>query len=161
MFAPALPAYTLERLDVLLVLDRFLAKFEEVESGCHQWTACTSAAGYGRFNDGKRIVFAHRYAWEAAHGKIEDDLVIDHLCRNRACVNVEHLRAVTRRENTMAPGSLAFQKMYAERTHCGNGHELSDDNLVQSDLKRDNRRRCAICTKESWKKGYHRRKAAK
>jgi len=43
--------------------------------------------------------FAHRVAWVKANGPVPDDLDLDHLCRNRACINVEHLEPVTRSEN--------------------------------------------------------------
>ncbi len=39
-------------------------------------------------------------AWELLNGKIPDGLVIDHLCENMACVNVQHLEPVTKEENT-------------------------------------------------------------
>ena len=49
-----------------------------------------------------RTIGPHRAAWLAFYGRIEGDLVIDHLCRNRKCINLEHLRLVTNAVNTLA-----------------------------------------------------------
>lgn len=68
--------------------------------GCIEWSGWISPDGYGKFKTGGKSVFAHRYAWERVHGPIPDGLVIDHACRNTACVNVDHLRLATQSENT-------------------------------------------------------------
>ena len=69
------------------------------ENGCLIWTGNLGGAGYGRINvNGKRMK-AHSYAWERANGPIPEGLMIDHMCFNRACVNIEHLRLATRAQN--------------------------------------------------------------
>lgn len=65
---------------------------------CWLWTG-TKLRGYGRFRDDAGMVYAHRYAYSLAHGGIPKGLELDHLCRNRSCVRVEHLEAVTRSVN--------------------------------------------------------------
>ena len=73
--------------------------------GCATWTGVLDRHGYGKFvvkaGGRARQTGAHRAAWLAARGPIEGGLVIDHLCRNRACVNVEHMELVSNRVNTL------------------------------------------------------------
>jgi len=75
--------------------ESFAAHAKPMTSGCIVWTGTKNAAGYG-------LVFqklAHRYAWERNNGPIPDGLFIDHICHVRHCVNVEHLRLATSKQN--------------------------------------------------------------
>lgn len=91
--------------------ERFWVKVDKTET-CWLWTAATSRNGYGDFWDGtkhpsgtNRIVRAHRYAYELLVGPIPADREIDHICHQRNCVNPDHLRLATRKqqlENTAA-----------------------------------------------------------
>ena len=67
-------------------------------------------------------LYAHRVTWTHMRGPIPDGYTIDHLCRRRDCVNVDHLRAVTHRVNVLA--SNAAGAVNARRTHCKAGHAL-------------------------------------
>lgn len=73
---------------------------------------------------------AHRFAYELIRGKIPEGLDIDHLCRNRQCVNPEHMEPVTPRENTIRGDTIPAHNL--KKTHCPKGHPLSGDNLVKS-----------------------------
>lgn len=78
--------------------DAFKAR-TEWQYGCLVWVGSTSTGGYGRIRVAGREVNAHRYAWERANGPIPDGLDVDHVCRNRLCCNVSHLRLATRKQN--------------------------------------------------------------
>lgn len=112
----------------------------DTSGACWLWLT-PRADGYGRVQIGWVRRRAHVWAWEAVNGPVPEGLVLDHLCRQRACVRPEHLRPVTPRENTMAPGSLAVAKAHAERTHCPHGHAYTTENTI----RRDGKRRCRTC----------------
>ncbi|EHK3197050.1 HNH endonuclease [Enterobacter hormaechei] len=91
--------------DPLAGKDRFSSpevRFEfstEISGECLLWTGAKNSKGYPQLKSEGRIISAHRYAWEREKGQIPDGMEIDHICRNRACVNVNHLRLATRSQN--------------------------------------------------------------
>jgi hypothetical protein len=78
---------------------RFAAKLVVQPNGCITWGGTCDRYGYGRFKLNGRMDKAHRVAYELFVGPIPAGLVIDHLCRHRACVNPQHLEAVTQTVN--------------------------------------------------------------
>ncbi|PYY63599.1 HNH endonuclease [Curtobacterium sp. MCPF17_003] len=84
---PTLPDKFAERIDV------------SPEGNCWRWTGYLMPAGYGQYTVGRRHYLAHRIAYELLVGPIPAGMFIDHRCFNRACVNPEHLRAVTNKQN--------------------------------------------------------------
>lgn len=77
------------------VAERFWAKVKADNSGCWLWTASLNSYGYGGFGVGdKKTMLAHRWSYEAMVADVPEDLELDHLCRNRACVNPYHLEPV-------------------------------------------------------------------
>lgn len=108
---------------------RFEAKVERSESGCHEWTGYRDpATGYGSFarkrDDGTWApTTAHRASYELYVGPIPAGLVLDHLCRNRGCVNPDHLEAVTQRTNVLR-GEHPWA-VTARRGTCVRGHSIA------------------------------------
>lgn len=94
--------------------DRFMSNTKEDERGCWVWQRARQANGYGRV--GLRTTthnydwVAHRLSWTHLRGPIPDGLVIDHLCRNRACVNPDHLEPVTQKVNVNRGNVVGIKK---------------------------------------------------
>lgn len=119
----------------LTVRERFDSKIEIIPfHTCHEWTGSIKKSGYGRFGKDRKTVLAHRVSYELNKGLISSGLVIDHLCRNRSCVNPQHLEAVTQDTNVK-------RSVEATKLKCIRGHLLLDDNLV----KRIKNRNCRTC----------------
>ncbi len=94
------------------------------ESGCWEWTGRLNEAGYGIVSTGlRKRERAHRIVYESNVGPVPVGLELDHLCRNRSCVNPSHMEPVTHKENCLRGKGPTSD--YAKRTHCKNGHLLT------------------------------------
>lgn len=120
--------------------DRFWAKVQKTAT-CWLWVASRIPNGYGNIKVAGRMQLAHRVSYEMTRGPIPDGLVLDHLCRNRACVNPAHLEAVTFRENVLRGAGYTAEQ--ARKTHCKNGHEFTAENTY---VWRD-QRHCRACNR--------------
>lgn len=78
--------------------ERFLTYVEKTET-CWKWTGGLTSLGYGKFSLNRRLVSAHRFSYENSVGPIPEGLFVDHICFNKSCVNPDHLRLVTRKQN--------------------------------------------------------------
>jgi hypothetical protein len=110
------------------------------------WQANKLKKGYGRFGVDGRPKLVHVWIYEYYIGPIPDGWEVDHLCRNKACCNPDHLEAVPREENQ--------RRWLAAKTACVRGHSYAERGFVDSAGKR----RCRICTRETNRKAKVRRK---
>lgn len=114
------------------------------------WDCLNTKAGNGYFQvqlDNK-VVRAHRMSYEMFVGDIPEGLVIDHLCRNPACVNPDHLEVVTNKENILRGVGLTAQN--SKKTHCLRGHPYDAANTRVGKKGRD----CRACHRLYWHQKY-------
>lgn len=109
--------------------------------GCVEWTGFRTRDGYASTWNPRRKTtqLAHRVVYEYMVGPVPDDLTIDHLCRNRVCVNPAHLEPVTRAENTRRGEP-------ATKTRCVNGHPYDRANTYYR--RGSGQRDCRACGRE-------------
>lgn len=126
-----------------MIYEQILRRIEVTDSGCWEWPGARLPSGYGsvRFDGRARVV--HRVIWEHVNGPIPEGLQIDHLCRNRACCNPDHLEAVSQRTNLLR--GMGFSGLNSRKNQCPRGHPYdlieSDGSRECSECKHDRRRR--------------------
>lgn len=121
---------------------------------CWEWQGSIGSSGYGRISINSKQWLAHRYSYTLFIGDIPDDLVIDHLCRNKICVNPAHLEVVEHGENTRrGEVGLATGRKQRAKTHCPKGHLYAGSNILKSSTGR----RCRACQNERSRE-YQRKK---
>lgn len=117
-------------------LARFKSKIVEAKSGCWLWQGPLDRDGYGSFFFRRQPRRAHRVGYFLQNGPIAQGMVVNHTCRNRHCVNPQHLQLVTVSENVMKD-STSIPYLNSQKTHCKNGHPF--------DRKYGKQRYCSIC----------------
>lgn len=132
------------------VESRFMSKvLVNTETDCWEWQAAIQPNGYGYFGLSKEegMKYAHRISYELFRGPIEEGKQIDHLCRNRCCVNPSHLEVVDCRTNLLRGNTITRRN--AEVTVCPQGHSYTPENTgVRA---KDGSRWCRACNRDRQK----------
>lgn len=133
------------------VREKILPSPDEFQgSPCWIWTGCFSKGGYGRIGVGGKLDYSHRLTFELLRGDIEENLCVDHLCKNRICCNPAHMEVVTRGENVKRGDTGKHNSI---KTHCPHGHKYTPKNTV---IRKGNRE-CKTCVNYRNTKEYRTR----
>lgn len=136
----------------LRLAERFFAKVDKRgRDECWLWRAALSN-GYGAFWLHGHQEPAHRVAYKMLIGPIPEGLTIDHLCRNRPCVNPAHMEPVTNGENVLR--GIGITAINVTKTHCPQGHPYDEANTIVS---RTGKRSCRACHRaftRRWRKTH-------
>ena len=141
---PSIPTKTLSRY-----MPRIEARIDKTggPDACWPWLGEMNNKGYGRVaihQFGVRVrKVVHRVYFEALVGSLAPDVVIDHLCRNRCCMNLRHMEPVTSRENTLR--GFSFAALEARLTHCPYGHPYNEANTGHWHPGKPSWRSCREC----------------
>lgn len=131
-------------------MDRWMRRTAPREPGtCWVWKGLRSPNGYGVFG---QKVYAHRWTYAEMVGPIPRGMVIDHICRNRACVNPSHLRLATKRQNSLENSESPIAKNHKKEScpTCGGAYET----------RKNGWRFCRPCCNENWRNTYARIKGS-
>lgn len=127
-------------------IERFTEKYEiDKETGCFNWIGGLNNFGYGGFRVGRKVLKAHRFAYEYYVGPLEEGMVIAHCCHNTKCVNYKHLRQDTQSSNLtdmsyqntnpsqiLTPEEVADIKNRLENNYYGLGSQLAREYNVSN-----------------------------
>lgn len=135
------------------ILELLCNSFEVDDNGCWIWIRSQNitpyGAGYGRLTYRSKEYKAHRLAYFYWKGPIPLGLVPDHLCRQTACINPDHLEAVTQRENTLRGIGPTAQN--ATKTSCLYRHPLTPENTYVHHGHRSCKRCNQLTSARRWK----------
>lgn len=116
-------------------IDRFWSLVEKTDT-CWNWNGNLTLGGYGCFLG----CLAYRIAYELCIGQIPRNKELDHLCRNRACVNPSHLESVSHQTNQLR--GYGVSGINARKIYCIHGHEFTKENTY---YRLNGKRNCKTC----------------
>lgn len=139
-----------------IVYTRFFKKIKILHH-CWLWQGAKTNKGYGKFQLWGKLRLAHRASYLMFTGDIPKNMTIDHMCLHKNCVNPQHLRLLTLKENILCGNGVTAKN--ARKTHCRHGHLLASNNLYKTKIGR----KCRECSKRYareyyWHKNPHCRK---
>lgn len=129
-----------------------------LETGCWIWQGSTGN-GYGRVQHDGKVHLVHRVVYELLVEPIHSGLVIDHLCRSRACCNPDHLEPVTNAENIRRGAASTRDGLLSPKEFCVNGHPRNPDSIKYSATGA--RKSCLECARIHSDKYYREKRANK
>lgn len=124
---------------------KIIGRKETDKNDCWNWSGA-KRKGYGMIKVGMKQMSVHRVLYEILVAPIPEGYVIDHLCRNKSCINPAHLQPVTSKENTLR--GTSFAAINSKKTHCPKGHEYTQENLGKN---KAGRRVCKQCNRDRMK----------
>lgn len=131
----------------------FWSKVDKTDT-CWLWTGYLNRDGYGEYKSDYLVTrLVHRISYGLDTGSLPKNLQLDHLCRNRHCVNPDHMEPVTGIVNTRRSNVGLHE---SSKTECPHGHPYDDENTLHYRGKRF----CRTCKKRSNREGQARRRAA-
>jgi hypothetical protein len=138
-------------MDNRTIEQRLLAKIQRDEAtGCWNWTGGHHPDGYGLISVHDKTRPAHRVSFELYREPIPEKMQIHHICRNKRCVNPNHLSFHTCREHLLLDDTLAAAN--TAKTHCPKGHPYFGENLYVSPC---GDRHCRTCKRAADLHRYH------
>ena len=125
----------------------------QLDSKCWEWQGSKYPNGDGQCYMPGMTRYAHKVSYIQCIGEVPEGLDLDHLCRNRLCVNPAHLEPVTRQTNVLR--GIGFIPEKARATHCNYGHEYTEINTYRAP---NQTRHCKICRRRRCLESYYRTK---
>lgn len=131
------------------VAERAYTRVDIDEDGCWVSRYSTASHGYSQIgwqtSTSRHVVLGHRASWVHVHGQVPIGMTLDHLCRQRRCVNPDHLRLMSNFENARRNNGADFPM-----GQCANGHPNTDMVSVPKRSKNGQPRMglsCASCAR--------------
>jgi hypothetical protein len=121
---------------------------------CWEWTGCLTK-GYGRVAIDGKIRNTHNLTYRLFVGEVPSGFELDHLCRNKRCLNPYHLEAVTHVENVRRGYQFKYRSLPG---YCKGGHLLSDDNILPYELPA---RVCRLCKQRRYRTARAKKRSLK
>ena len=124
------------------LVEKILSRTIMNDNGCLVWQGAHISNGYGQIRNKNGSTLVHRIVWESFNGPIMNQLTIDHLCRTKDCVNIDHMELVTLEENVRRAAPWERHKY---KSVCQNGHEYT--HTIKT--KNGTERRCRECHRQN------------